>query len=232
MAYIIYHMQTSRYVKHPNGWTPYLKNASKFTTEEKVRNFMENNFQHQYKGVSPTSVQILNTNDLTQEMQQTFNTDTLPHLTMETASEELNNMKIFVDTMLQTAHLFVALPKFYGDLMRTLDMETQDILHKIEFTNENVVNGYKRYKQLQDVRIRRRDAKDSLELASLVVSSGLLKSLKELSDGIKVIEEYKEKRAYTPRVLPELFDEDEQEPDVTTITTPIQTKQIQEVKPA
>ena len=82
--------------------------------------------------------------------------------------------------MLTASALFIALPKFYGGVVRDLDMETVDILHKIEFTNENVVNGFRRYKQLQDVRQRRRKAKDALEISSLLLSSGLLASLKTL----------------------------------------------------
>ena len=87
------------------------------------------------------------------------------------------------------------------------DQETLDILHKIEFCNVSASDGYKLYKQLQEIRIRRRDAKDHLEIASLVLSTGLLSSMKSLDSEIKSIETNMANRMYKPRVLIGLFDD-------------------------
>lgn len=211
MPYVIFYPATSKYVKHGGTWAVNLKNASKFQSLEKVQNYMTNNFPFVFKGVPVDAVEILDTNNLTQGMMQDFAPPpTQDFFTVETAAEEMKNLKEFFDVMLEAASKFVALPSFYGNLVKTLDMETQDILHKIEFTNENVVNGFKRYKQLQDVRQRRREAKDALEMSSLLLSTGLLTSLKSMQVEIVKLERYMDKRDYTPRVLTELFDEQEE----------------------
>lgn len=212
MAYILFHIKTNMFLKHPNTWTPNLRKATKFQTEEKVNNYMTKNFPFVFKNIPVEDIEILNTDNITEDFESQHNTSTPPslQLTEETAAEELANLKQFVDTMLTASALFIALPKFYGGVVRDLDMETVDILHKIEFTNENVVNGFRRYKQLQDVRQRRRKAKDALEISSLLLSSGLLASLKTLKTEMEKMEDYFQKRSYNPRVLPELFEEVEE----------------------
>lgn len=76
-----------------------------------------------------------------------------------------------------------------------------DIYHYIEFTDLNVVDGFKAYKQLQDYLKQRRKIKDAEQLANLLSNnesinlSGYVATVKAQSD-----------RNYTPRVLPELFD--------------------------
>ena len=81
----------------------------------------------------------------------------------------------------------------------------------MEFTNENVINGFKRYKQMQEVRQRRREAKDALEFASLIISSGLLPCLRKLKTDSADLKEFGETREYKPRVLTSMFDDPEEE---------------------
>ena len=126
-----------------------------------------------------------------------------------------------LNTILAETERLVALPQYYGKLVRDLDLETQDVLHKIEFTNENVVSGFKRYKQLQDVRQRRRKAKDSLEFATLILSSGLLTSMKTLREEIDKMKSEMESRKYKPRVLTELFEENEEDNNGQSVSNPV-----------
>lgn len=211
MAYIIHNLKTNLFLKNPNIWTPSLRKATKFQSEEKVNNYMTNNFPHNFRNIPTSDIEILDTNNLSDNLDD--HSDSLQILTAETAAQELENLKIFVDSMLTVSSLFMELPRYYGGVVRTLDMETQDILHKIEFTNENVVNGFRRYKQLQDVRIRRREAKDALELVSLFLSSGLLTSLKTLKTEMEKLEKYLTERKYNPRIIPDIFEdmEDQEE---------------------
>ena len=211
MAYIIHNLKTNLFLKNPNIWTPSLRKATKFQSEEKVNNYMTNKFPHNFRNIPTSDIEILDTNNLSDNLDD--HSDSLQILTAETAAQELENLKIFVDSMLTVSSLFMELPRYYGGVVRTLDMETQDILHKIEFTNENVVNGFKRYKQLQDVRIRRREAKDALELVSLFLSSGLLTSLKTLKTEMEKLEKYLTERKYNPRIIPDIFEdmEDQEE---------------------
>lgn len=204
MAYIIHNIKTNLFLKNPNIWTPSLRKATKFQSEEKVKNYMTHNFAFTFRDIPTTDVEFLDTNNLSAGLDDQNMPPIL--ITAEEAAQELENLKIFVDSMLSVSPLFIELPKFYGKTVRDLDMETQDILHKIEFTNENVVNGFKRYKQLQDIRKRRREAKDALELSSLLLTSGLLSSLKTLKTEMEKLDEYMKKRKYDPRILTDLFE--------------------------
>lgn len=75
-----------------------------------------------------------------------------------------------------------------------------DIYHYIEFSNLNVVDGFKAYKQLQYYLQQRRKIKDAEQLAGLLSNnesinlSGYIAAMKSQAN-----------RNYTPRVLPELF---------------------------
>ena len=112
---------------------------------------------------------------------------------------------------------FEELKSFLSDTLSSFD--------KLAFCNVSASDGYKLYKQLQEIRIRRRNAKDHLEIASLVLSTGLLASMKTLDNEIKAVETNMADRKYKPRVLVGLFDdsgiteiEEESEEDVTTET--------------
>lgn len=68
---------------------------------------------------------------------------------------------------------FVEYPREYERLReqeKRLDMETQDLLHLIEFTNLNASEGFKAYKDLQRVRNERRKVKDMLQQLQPLVS--------------------------------------------------------------
>ena len=131
-------------------------------------------------------------------------------------------LKSFLSATLSSFDKLASLPRYYGSEVSKCDQETLDVLHKIEFCNVSASDGYKLYKQLQEIRIRRRNAKDHLEIASLVLSTGLLASMKTLDSEIKAVETNMADRKYKPRVLVGLFDdsgiteiEEESEEDVT-----------------
>lgn len=209
MSYVISHLQNGSYVKLKSGkgsWSTLLKNATKFKTLENATNFIDNNFSGTYPATNVVDVKILNVENLTEE----YSIDGI-EFTEETAKQTLEDMISFYDQIVENTNKFLFLPGYFGGIVKQCDMETLDILHKVEFTNENVVNGFKRYKQMQEVRQRRRVAKDSLEFASLIVSSGLLACLKKLKTDIAELKEFGETREYRPRVLTSMFDEIEEE---------------------
>lgn len=209
MSYVISHLQNGSYVKLKSGkgsWSTLLKNATKFKTLENATNFIDNNFSGTYPATNVVDVKILNVENLTEE----YSIDGA-EFTEDTAKQTLEDMISFYDQIVENTNKFLFLPGYFGGIVKQCDMETLDILHKVEFTNENVVNGFKRYKQMQEVRQRRRVAKDSLEFASLIVSSGLLACLKKLKTDIAELKEFGETREYRPRVLTSMFDEIEEE---------------------
>lgn len=202
MAFVIYCIKKQKFVKHPNLWSATLKEAAKFNTMEKLQNYMANNFAGNFPDVSTDGLQFLSTDNLSQ------NYSPFVTLSDEEARVKFEWLKETIAAVLAESEKLVALPRHYGKQLAQLELETQDILHRIEFTNENVINGFYRYKQLQDVRQRRRKVKDNLEYATLLLTSGFLESVSSLQMNIDKMDKDMAERKYTPRVLNELFDDD------------------------
>ena len=87
-----------------------------------------------------------------------------------------------------------------------IDQEITDIQHYIEFNRLNAAKGYQAYKLLQEKLLERRVIKDDLAKFQVLASA----KLSDVFDGtldsnIKALDN----KTYTPRVLVELFQEDE-----------------------
>lgn len=97
--------------------------------------------------------------------------------------------------------------KFYENnkIISQCDKETQDVLHRLEFdTHQNVINGYKLYDLLYEIRQRRRKAKNENEILHDLYhfckdNPVFLEKAKRIqSDAQKIVDEQKE-RIYNPR---------------------------------
>ncbi len=91
----------------------------------------------------------------------------------------------------------------YGQVLRDLDAQIEDELHFVEFADVDASRCVKSYKRLQELRVKRRCVKDSMQLADLLVKNlgtDLAKRLNHVSDKINHLDE----RMYTLRV-PEEF---------------------------
>ena len=89
------------------------------------------------------------------------------------------------------------------DQLSTVDKETCDILHYIEFCNLNAAQGYKAYKMLKERRIRRRSIKNELHVLDIILGKKISETA---TDEIQKAVEGMDKRKYEPRVMEELFD--------------------------
>ena len=89
------------------------------------------------------------------------------------------------------------------DQLSTVDKETCDILHYIEFCNLNAAQGYKAYKMLKERRIRRRSIKNELQVLDIILGKKISETA---TDEIQKAVEGMDKRKYEPRVMEELFD--------------------------
>ena len=89
------------------------------------------------------------------------------------------------------------------DQLSTVDKETCDILHYIEFCNLNAAQGYKAYKMLKERRIRRRSIKNELQVLDIILGKKISETA---TDEIQKAVECMDKRKYEPRVMEELFD--------------------------
>lgn len=78
------------------------------------------------------------------------------------------------------------------------EKETQDILHFVEFYDLNASQGYNIYKTLQNIRLKRRKAKDELARINHFLKLSAEQMPNYQSSGT-------EKKSYVPRALPELF---------------------------
>jgi len=85
------------------------------------------------------------------------------------------------------------------------DMETEDILHKIEFVRADVVQGYHLYKDLHDCRLQRRRAKDLMTLLGLIQTSGVLNRVESFRISYESYKNTLSHRMYHPRVRDDLF---------------------------
>lgn len=84
-----------------------------------------------------------------------------------------------------------------------MDAATLDLMHYAEFNTLNVVNGYKFYKQLREIRLKRREYKDVLRMIDLLThSTGLSIAGGAFSKELEAMKN----RAYAPRFLDELFE--------------------------
>ena len=82
-----------------------------------------------------------------------------------------------------------------------LERELTDVYHASEFFELNVVQGYKIYKQIHDIRLKRREIKNEITIISIINSSGIIPSSNECSSRISGLES----RSYIPRINKELF---------------------------
>lgn len=83
-----------------------------------------------------------------------------------------------------------------------IDKQISDILHYIEFYNFSASNGYKLCKALKELRLRRRDIKNKIELIN-IISTHTCNSIANGNTN-KAIDNLSKKQ-YTPRVLNDLF---------------------------
>lgn len=187
MAYVIFNLKTKTYVHDKQkSWVSNAAEASRFHTVSTASNYINSQFIHIFKEVPREDVEIVDADCL--------------GFTEESAAIELERCLAFFRESLEIRKKLSTLRDYYAHVNSVADMETQDLLHKIEFCNENAANGYKLYKQLHDVRQRRRTAKNGLEVAS-----DLVKLISGANKEINKLLEIQNSRAYKPRVLIELF---------------------------
>ena len=83
-----------------------------------------------------------------------------------------------------------------------IDKQISDILHYIEFYNFSASDGYKLCKALKELRLRRKDIKNELDLIGIITTH----TCNNIANGNtnKAIDNLG-KRQYAPRVLNDLF---------------------------
>lgn len=218
------------------SWTTQPLEAKKFTNLSKANNFLNNNFpacanaQH----IDLTSIHVVDLSTLMvdsstsasirlPEEQEADNAlaalapaSALPLLSPETENDPALSMDDVTRMMEKLPEMIAFLNTLQSkikcallcctDALRQSDKETEDLLHKIEFTRLNVVDGYRLYKELHDCRLERRKAKDLLSLLRLIQGSGLLDNVQTFNAAYSAYQQSLETRVYRPRVRNDLFE--------------------------
>lgn len=202
MATFIYYPNGLLYLKTRKGkisWVADTLNARKFKDEQEASDFLER-FKNDatLHGVPLVDLVITSADGEVLVSNHGFS--------KEDADTYLQQLPNDISDLCGIASNVNMLLNYYGKVLKQTDLETIDLLHKVEICNLGVVDGYKLYKQMQEVRKRRRVAKDSYEQINLLVESGLVSSLESLQKKSQEFATNLVRRKYKPRVLDGLFD--------------------------
>lgn len=209
MEYVVRHCETGKYLsliklRNEAVWVDVAK-AHRFSDKQKVDNFMRMNFSGAVKGqIKKSEVEVLPCDT----QHNPFEGDVAvsrAEITEKQANAYLNSLPDMIGQMYETGHIMRVLLSYYSDQVRVADKAQEDMLHKIEFSNVNVVDGFKLYKALQEIRQRRRQCKDICDMLGIIHRSGVASGLMNLQDEMNKHQEHLETRTYTPRILEELF---------------------------
>lgn len=109
--------------------------------------------------------------------------------------EQIKNIKVFVKN-LEDRRLFLM------SQIQILDLELVDIQHAAEFYDLSASQGYKLYKLMHEVTIKRRGFKNELQQINLLLGTTLkTENIENLEKSIQGMDS----RRYTPRIHKELF---------------------------
>jgi len=156
-----------------------------------------------------------------EDMDKEKNTVNMP-VSVEAATETVKSLLDGVAHMDGLVNILSELPKFAGaasaladniqtamdfckNEIKRADAESMDLAHKIEFSVLNVVGGYRMYKEFHECRLRRRKAKDALDLLLLISASGILEGIRDFTSNYGTYMSKLENRTYSPRIRDDLF---------------------------
>lgn len=121
-------------------------------------------------------------------------------------------MREAVETTVKFLELLTTLDKNYDmlyDEVGKIDRETQDLLHDLEFGTFCGREGYKKAKRIKDIRQRRRDLKNMMEvlypMKDFFKNHGKLKmDMHKMVNQMRMISKDQTQRVYIPRVCNDL----------------------------
>lgn len=184
MAYIIGNSKEKRYliyIPQTNRWSTTSTRAKAYTTPsyEKATNILN----HLPKSIRPNTLSVIG-NDQPVHINNS-NIDQKNSCVIDDLSK-LNSVRSNL----------IKRKKELTELIGQCNLEQSDILHAAEFYTFNAVDGYRIYKMLHDIRIRRRNYIEESEQINRILDS-------KLTDTNIAAE--KPEKQYTPRVLKGLF---------------------------
>lgn len=151
MQYVIRNILTGKYLslvklKNEAVWVD-LDKAHRFSDRAKVDNFMRMNFNNAVKGqFGKAEMEILPCDEQSIPFESGGSSANISaEITEEQANKYLDSLPDLIGQMYETGRIMRVLLAYYADQVRVADKAQEDMLHKIEFSNVNVVDGFKLY---------------------------------------------------------------------------------------
>lgn len=213
VKYVIYHPQMEKFLTicKTGGvqWVPYCS-AHRFQNKQAAINYWNQNFSGETK-MDKKDARVCPCGADGSPVLDSSDSAACSQLSQEQAERYLEELSGQLDAVSKTAEIVAQLRDYYLAQVSLVDREQEDLLHKIEFTRASAVDGFKLYKQLHELRQRRRKYKDAYGLLDVFRASGFLDGAENLQKSVAVYREGLERRTYTPRVLEGLFCQKEKE---------------------
>lgn len=220
MKYVIYYPFTQKYLSFGKNCDIYWvdeKDAHLFDKKQSVDNFLRHNFHECLRaGISRKDIIVIpkgNKGAAAMKAAQPPKKETKPEkeepvkdpINEEQADKYVQELLASVDGVCEAGRLIEDLISYYASQVSISDKAQEDLLHKIEFTNANAVEGFKLYKALHDLRVRRRKYKNTYDILIVLSRGGFVDNLTRMNQDVTSRQAAMEKRIYVPRVLNELF---------------------------
>lgn len=121
-------------------------------------------------------------------------------------------MTNILDALLIVREIYVGIPKRYEEvqrLIKTCELEIDDLQHVMEFASLSASQGFEIYRQMKDVRQRRRHLKNELEILEVIkrlqtVGKPSEKILNQTMGDVRRILNNQENRCYSMRIRKDL----------------------------
>lgn len=194
--YIITTLDGSNYLCQRQGTTKYTlcsdkAQAMQFTSKKDAENYIHNclpkSLRRQYRAVKDDDKPV----SIIQEECKMQKDDTLTLI--KQFSKLSRNSKTHLSKITKQ--------------LDAVEAKLVDVYHYIQLHDLDVVRGYKIYKQLQELLKERRVLKDEKKLTEAFIRD--LESSNTLFDSFFTAESLLHTRTYSPRALPELFENDD-----------------------
>ena len=207
MPYVIYDPVNNLYLKQAFGasptWAPDLLHASQFKTEQRANNFITHTIVFRDTDIDAKTL-------LVQSLEQADTAESIRQnkaiFSPSYARQLLDELPMLVDELLGAVEIVEKLTEYYQKVLKDTELASIDLLHKIEFSDPEVVPGFLLYSQLRETRLNRRVAKDGLEVLQLFREVGIVDAVRRLWSLTKQTLSQHENRSYSPRVLKDLFE--------------------------
>lgn len=185
MRYVI--SDSTQYLskKHGENLTANLDDAIIFKTLAKAYNHLNTSLP---KGLNKRKLQVITADGSKPDV--VYAPNSIDAETITSSADEI----LRITTVLKTEHIRLT------QLQQSSESEIQDIVHAAEFYQLNAAQGYKLYKMLHESRIRRREAKDGLELINALLQTKV-SNCEDVRSQVAALSN----RSYKPRILNELF---------------------------